>query len=133
MANYYATCRSNYVRVKNPKRFKDILSEYDLDIIEDDDGRIGFLSRTEDGFPRMLEPDEHDEHGYINDDTRIPECLHDDEVLVIMEIGNEKMRYLIGYALAINSDGRQCSVSLDEIYSRAEANFGNKPKTPAEY
>ena len=44
MANYSADCRSNYVRAKHPKRFKELLLEYDVQIIEDDEERIGFIS-----------------------------------------------------------------------------------------
>lgn len=132
MANYYADCRSNYVKAKNPKRFKDFLSEYDVDIIEDSEERIGFISNAEEGIPSLVTDDGDYQHT-IDEDERLPRLLAEGEVLVIYEIGREKMRYLIGYAVAINWDGRVCHVSLDDIYSRAEANFGNKPSTEASY
>ena len=44
MANFYGNCRSNYVRAKNPKRLKQILEEYDVNIIETPDELIGFVS-----------------------------------------------------------------------------------------
>ena len=69
----------------------------------------------------------------LDEDERLAKHLAEGEVLVIYEIGREKMRYLVGFALAINWDGRSCHVTLDEVYSRAEANFGNKPLTSVEY
>lgn len=128
MANYYATCRSNYVRAKNPKRFKELLLEYDVQIIEDDEERIGFISHMDTGMPCHNSTGDHIDH----DAERVGKHLAEGETLVIMEVGAEKMRYLNGYAVAINWDGRVCHTYLDEIYSRASANFGTKP-TKAEY
>ena len=128
MANYYAYCRSNYVAVKNPARFRALLEEYDVEVIEDEEERIGFLSNTESGLPMHKEDDTD-----IDDDARIPKLLKEGEVLVIQVIGWESMRYLVGYSIAINWDGRICSCNIDEIYSRAYANFGNKPSTEATY
>ena len=132
MADYIADCRSNYVRAKNPKRFKELLMEYDVQIIEDDEERIGFISNADFGIPHFVN-DEGDYTHTLDEDERVPKHLAEGEVLVIYEIGREKMRFLVGYAVAINWDGRACHVSLDEIYSRAQANFGNKPSTSAEY
>lgn len=132
MADYIADCRSNYVRAKNPKRFKELLSEYELQVIEDDHGRIGFISNHAEGIPRHMDDEGYTEM-WVDDDPRIPKLMAEGEVLVIMEVGRESMRYLKGYAVAINWDGKVCHVSLDEIYSRAQANFGTKPSTQAEY
>ena len=132
MAEYYADCRSNYVRAKNPKRFKELLSEYELQIIEDDQGRIGFISQYAEGIPRHMDDEGYTEM-WVDDDPRIPKLMAEGEVLVIIEVGRESMRYLRGYATAVNWDGRACHVSLDDIYSVAGANFGNKPSTEAEY
>lgn len=132
MADYIADCRSNYVRAKNPKRFKDFLMEYDVQIIEDDEERIGFISNAQEGIPSLVD-DDGEYRCTVDEDERLPKFLAEGEVLVIYEIGRESMRYLIGYAVAINWDGKVCHTSLDEIYSRAESNFGNKPKTQAEY
>ena len=133
MANYYAECRSNYVKAKNPKRFKEFLSEYDVEIIEDSEERIGFISNAEEGIPQLINDEGEHTDTYLDNDERLSRHLAEGEVLVIYEIGREKMRYLIGLAVAVNWDGRVCHISLDDIYSRAEANFGNKPSTEASY
>ena len=53
------------------------------------------------------------------------------EVAVMMEIGNERLRYMTGVAYAINSRGEQATVSLYSIYELAER-LG-KNVTKAEY
>jgi len=132
MADYIADCRSNYIKAKNPEKFKEFLSEYDVQIIEDNEKRIGFLSNDHFGIPSLVS-DDGDYLGTIDEDKRLPSHLADGEVFVIYEIGREKMRYVKGIAVAINHDGRVIYVDLDEIYGKAEAEFGNKPNTQAEY
>lgn len=48
-----------------------------------------------------------------------------------MEVGSEKLRYLRGYATAVNSDGKTVSMSLEGIY-RLAAKLGTRI-TRAEY
>lgn len=50
--------------------------------------------------------------------------MESDQVLVAMEAGHEKLRYVTGYAWAYHSDGRQFGLSLDDIYTKAAAEFG---------
>ena len=131
MANYIADCRLNYIKAKNPEKFKEFLSEYDVEIIEDSEKRIGFLSNAEEGIPGLIS--DGDYLHTIDEDSRLPSHLAEGEVLVIYEIGREKMRFLNGFAVAVNWDGRVSHVSLDQIYAQAEAEFGNKPATQVEY
>ena len=48
-----------------------------------------------------------------------------------MEAGSEKLRYIVGYAEAINSRGERASIGLNDIYKLAE-NLGSSI-TVAEY
>ena len=50
-----------------------------------------------------------------------------------MEIGHEKTCYLGGYAVAINSEGRQVSISLYDIYKLAQKKFGVDSVSCAEF
>ena len=86
-----------------------------MEIIEDSEERIGFISNAQEGIPQLFDSDGEATDTYLDDDARIPRCLAEGEVLVIMEVGREEMRYLKGYAVAINWDGKVCHVSLDEI------------------
>lgn len=38
---------------------------------------------------------------------------------MLLEVGAEKLRYLTGTAVAVNSRGEQVGLSLDEVYARA--------------
>ncbi len=57
--------------------------------------------------------------------------LKDDEVAVLMEVGSEKLRYLCGFATAVNSKGETVSISLEHIYELARKLGPNI--TPAQY
>ena len=46
--------------------------------------------------------------------------LAKDEVAIIMESGAEKLRYVVGYAGAINYRGERVDISLDAIYNLAK-------------
>ena len=39
---------------------------------------------------------------------------------VLMEIGNEKLRYLVGYTVAVNNKGETVSIDLNAIYELAK-------------
>ena len=58
--------------------------------------------------------------------------LVEGEVAVVMETGAEKLRYLIGYAAAVNHKGETVDVALTDIYRKARETFGKEP-TRAEY
>ncbi len=49
----------------------------------------------------------------------LAEHLMPDYVAVIIEIGYEKMRYLVGEAYAVNSQGATAVLNLNEIFQRA--------------
>ena len=49
------------------------------------------------------------------------------EVAVFQSIGNEKLRYVNGVAVAINADGDRVTVTLDDIYDLAATTF-NTPR-----
>ena len=51
----------------------------------------------------------------------VADHLLDGEVAVFQEVGAEKLRYVSGWSIAINSEGERLSVDLDEIYQKIEA------------
>lgn len=137
MANYYATARSNYFQVKDLEAFKEWAQERNLRVLQtnSDPNMVGVCpsdSLDDGGWPTCEVHDE--ETNTITEVDLFKELskhLKDDHVAVLIEIGNEKLRYLTGYAVAINSDGEAGSVRLDEIYEQA-AELG-KNVTRAEY
>lgn len=119
MANYYGHGRSNYVKVKDREKFRQLCNTYGLDLWDDGE-RLGF--GTDKGEPNSFVYDDE-----IGDEKELPffldefsKVLEDDEVLIWMHTGNEKLRYLVGYAIAINSKGEQESIDINQIYVKAK-------------
>ena len=135
MANYNEQTRSNYFRVKDKAAFRAFLDRFDssVKLIEDDHGRVGFLA--EEGIPSSYMPDEP---GHDGDDvdfvSELAAHLADHEVMIVVGTGFEKMRYLVGYAIAINNRKERRELDLNGIYKLAEQ-LTKRPKriTRAEY
>lgn len=125
MANYYGTARSNYFKVKDLSEFTKALKDIEVEIVspESDDGTVALLSRDADGagWPTSAYNEARDEYEDIDLPALIAPHLEDGWVCVLMEVGNEKMRYLVGYADAFNNKGEAVHVSLNEIFDRAKA------------
>jgi hypothetical protein len=126
MANFYGTGRSNYFKVKDLDKFKQLLSDADcqlliqrgksLDEITEEDP-VGFAARSEGGEP-YLHDEETDEQ--IDFFDVLPQHLQNGEVAVYLSVGQEKIRYVEGWAIALNSKGEKEMVSLDDIYFKAD-------------
>ena len=123
MADFYATCRSNYVRVTDKEKFKEICERYKVGYTEDDIhkdiDRVGFLVEC---FDKGTCPDGYNDCGdWIEKDImeEIAEILADGEVFIIQEIGAEKLRYLGGWAIAINNKKERVKVDIHDIYDLA--------------
>ena len=135
MANYYEQCRSGYVKVKNKEAFRVFLERFGgaVEMIEDDKGRVGFLAQE--GIPSTYMPDdtggEPEEVDFIGE---LAGHLADHEVMIVMGTGYEKMRYLVGYAIAINNKKERREIDLAQIYEMAKQ-LTRRPKriTRAEY
>jgi hypothetical protein len=130
MANYYATARSNYFAVKDEQAFREWAGRLGLTVLEPD-----HRDKSADGIRRFgIAPGASDDNGSWPDSTydadadeldefdlteELAPHLADDEVAVLMEVGNEALRYITGTAVAVNSRGRTATVSLDTIYRAA--------------
>ena len=134
MANWYGSCRSNYFKVLNLDAFTTFLEQFEAQLITSakHPGLVGFYSTTEDGFAPYFFPDDADEP--INLLDHLHEHLTPDTVAVVQEIGAEKMRYLTGWALAIDHTGVIARVDIEDIYQKAtEARMGDCEITEAVY
>ena len=120
MATYMEMARSNYFTVKDKDAFKAFLDHFStVDLIEDDQGRVGFLAH--DGLPLDLIVDEDTgEDDHIDFVGELSSHLTEGEVAVVQVIGWEKMRYLNAYATAINSKQEQVNVDISDIYPLAK-------------
>jgi hypothetical protein len=123
MADWYGNARSNYFGVKDKEKFKELCNRWDIQPIENQKGQVGFMGNDCNGaLPSYLEEDEAGEIVKEFDDfvQELSTNLLKDEVAVMIETGAEKLRYITGYALAVNSKGKTEWLDLNEIYSKAE-------------
>jgi hypothetical protein len=143
MANYVPFMRSNYFAVKNRAAFEQFCKSYELRLIEHDkdsprrtDGTgeplVGFLGPDEGGIPASKFDVEKDD--WVDADFFADLAAHVKPgwVAVVQEIGFEKLRYLVGVAVAVNAQGKTVEVSLNDIYTRANR-LGTHPITRCEY
>ena len=135
MANYYEQARSSYFRVNDKEAFRAFLERFGgaVEMIEDDKGRVGFLAQE--GIPSTCTPADADkEPEEVDFVSELAAYLADNEVAVVMANGYEKMRYLVGYAIAINNKKERREIDLAGIYELA-SQLTKKPKriTRAEY
>jgi hypothetical protein len=127
MANYTATARSNYFAVKDAAAFKDWCADRDLEVWDgsnENAARFAIAPSNDSdtgGWPELLDDDCN-----VTEDLceALAGHLVDGEVAVLLEIGNEKLRFLIGTATAIHSSGKRIDLTLGEIYTRARRAFG---------
>jgi len=131
MANYYATARSNYFKVKDTKKFEKFCNKVGVEMVTQND-LVGFIcSRSENGsLPSAIYNDGDWEDIDLCD--MIASHLCRGQVAVMMEVGAVKHRYVNGYAVAVNWKGEVKEVSLDMIYDLAKK-LGVKNVTKAEY
>lgn len=127
MANYYSMGRTNHFAVKDPDAFEAEITPLvgDGEIIrEERDGVEGFILLFPDGVPCYYDPEPDDDSDgesiELEWDNIIAPHLVDGQVCVIQEIGNEKLRYLTGYAIAFNNKGEKEYINLSNIYDQAK-------------
>ena len=131
MANYYAAARSNYFAVKDIDELERALEGVKVNIVKDSKGRIAILCLEEGGWPSEVCSSDGETWRDFNIEHVVADHLKDGHVAIFMESGYEKLRYLTGYAIAINNRHEVRVISINDIYSRA-GELGNVV-TRAEY
>ena len=130
MANYYSTCRTNYFKVKDFEEFKNwthTIAFEGLEICEGDNGTICLL--CDNGWPLCKLPD-YEEFDFL---TEFKQHLVEKEVVVLMEAGAEKHRYIQGMAMAVMKGRRPITIDISDIYDKAKKRFGVDQISVAEY
>lgn len=132
MADWYGSARTNYFRVKDLEAFKAELGkpQYEVDIVELDPtsaltqvpGYIALFSTGEKGGWESSYYDDDVEDEWVEFDipSIVAPFLIDGEVAVFIEAGAEKLRYITGFAEAINNKSERRLVTLSSIYELAK-------------
>lgn len=138
MANYYCTARTNYFRVKDADAFNKWIEQFSgvETIVHKTQGTVGVL--FDDGVPNCrwetekdTDGNEHDVDVEVDFMDELAEHLADNEVAILQEAGAEKLRFINGYAVAINNKKETKQINLDDIYALAKELGSNITK--AEY
>ncbi len=136
MANYYGSARTNYFHVKDGKAFEEELGAINGVVVENDiAGRFCLLCDDETGnFPSWQYDEKNEDEIEIDVSEMVAPHLKDGEVAIFIEVGAEKLRYLNGYAYAVNNKGEQQVLNLSSIYEMAN-DLTDRPDdiTRAEY
>lgn len=122
MSNYGGIARSNYFQVKDEEAFRSDMERLELTVVNnhDDKGFALLADGHEAGWPTSVYDEEADEDLDVDIADEVAKHLADGQVAVLMEVGHEKLRYVNGFACAVNSSGETRRVSLDDIFDRAK-------------
>ena len=116
MANYCCAVRTNYFHVKDKDRFKKFMEnviscEDNVDVWEEKDaagntvfgfGCYGSILGIDLGYNADNDYCEYDYNEFIDG---LSDIVADDDAIIILESGNEKLRYVVGGATIITSNG----------------------------
>lgn len=134
MAEWYGTARTNYVEFESEAAFKEVrdyVEQFDIAMSTHHEVSLAAMFNASDmsdsgGFPN--DRYDEDEDDFVEFDWGyVAQRMAEGHVLVIMEAGAEKLRYISGWAQAWNKEGQHVGISLDDIYEKARAAFGIYP------
>jgi hypothetical protein len=135
MSDWNGTARTNYVLPNGIPELEEIAKRFNLRVIRSDE-RVGFVAETGDGgWPSNAYDDELDEYVDFDIETMLMPHIKEGEVLILMEAGSEKSRYVSGSSRAYIRQGDACrmvSVSLSDIFEKAAVEFSVDVKSIAD-
>ena len=134
MANFYATSRSNYVIVKDVQAAVDSLKPYDIPIYchPTNSYAIMLTGCDANGTFNSSYLGESEEN-YVNLAKWASTHLADNQVLVLVSAGAEKLRYVSAWAEAYTWKGEVVTVDLlDTLFSRLQKELGIDPSEVAD-
>lgn len=121
MANYCASARTSYFKVRDLPAFELELQPLEVKIVHHDKQPelIAVFSDDEGGWPCWYIDEETDVDVEIDMADLIGRHLADDHVAVLIEAGAENLRYISGFAIAVNHRGERRQIHLSDIYELA--------------
>ena len=118
MANYYASTRTNYFRVKDEEEFRKFMAhvsgtEDRVELWEEKDkngntvfgfGTLGGIAGVTDYHNDSEDDGEDSEADFDAFLNALQTFVADDDAIIILESGHEKLRYVVGSAYIITRD-----------------------------
>jgi len=134
MADWTGHARSNYFRVKDVDAFTTFINNVPGIAFwtkDNDSTNFAIFADVTDhgGWPDTRDIEGQDDNCYdmgsLADD--LVQHLAENEVAILMEIGNERLRYFTFRSTAVTWDGRRIDLDSDEIYDRVVNEFNIIP------
>lgn len=126
MASYLCAIRTNYFRVTEEEKFKNLIDEFLSGSCEvftrtdvNSNKLVGFGSDENINWPE-------DETGFV---SGLQECLAEDDSIIVLEVGHEKLRYLVGTATIITRSSIETIDLTSLAISKAAEMLGNPDYT----
>ncbi|MDQ5977168.1 MAG: hypothetical protein QG602_140 [Verrucomicrobiota bacterium] len=133
MADYNCVSRTNYFRGKDVPAFKAWAKQRGLEIFTSEDHAGQFALAPGDDYYGAFPSHDGETNEDIDFVRELSAHLEERSVAVILEAGAEKLRYINGYAIAVNARGESVQLFLDDIYQLAAQAFPGSDITRAEY
>ncbi len=120
MANYYAKTRTNYFKVTDEEKLKNIIShtcggEDDIHLYEEtENGKKIFMFWCESSIQGLAKDGEYDDCDYDGFLEALQRILPEGEAIIITEVGSEKLCCLSGDVVVITRYG----INSDNLGSR---------------
>ena len=138
MANYNCAIRTNYFNVKNAETFEAFMSrvygsEESVEVWSktDEDGRTKYAFGCYGGIAGLCDvdedPDEIDDSAYDAFINGLQEHVAENDAVIIFEVGNENLRYVVGSAEIITSN--DCKyISIQDLATKQTAEMLQNPE-----
>ena len=130
MANFIGFGRSNFIKVKDEEKFKELYDEWAnwFKLVEkEENGQKVFalISVQEQGdYPEYTPDDERiDFLGMVSEHL----VEEDGNIFVWIQAGSEAERYASGFAEAVDHTGKNFGFSLMDIYRQCKEELGAEP------
>ena len=126
MASYLCAIRTNYFRVTEEEKFRNLIDEFLSGSCEvftrtdvNSNKLVGFGSDENINWPE-------DETGFF---SGLQECLAEDDSIIVLEVGHEKLRYFVGAATIITRSSIETIDLTSLAISKAAEMLGNPDYT----
>lgn len=132
MANYHCAIRTNYFHVKDSELFRQFMScvygaDGSIELWEekDADGQATFAFGANGGISGLRDALDVDEAGYDVFIRGLQQHIREDDAVIILEVGREKLCYLVDSAEIITCNGLEQLDISDLAQHHAAIMLGN--------